>query len=142
MVEKEGSQLLRIGEVAAQLGIPSSTIRYYEKMGLIEPQRRVSGRRSIDERAIFTLQFIQVAQAAGFTIAEMQSLLESCAKGPNPGGMWNALAKEKKAAVRQQIKALERTDRILTELLNCRCATIKECVQIAVGDPRLEKRVR
>ena len=82
------------GFVAEELGIPASTIRYYEKVGLIEPQRRVSSRRSIDERAIFTLKFIQLAQAAGFSLAEARSLLDSYAKDPNPSGMWIVLAGE------------------------------------------------
>lgn len=131
---------MRIGEVAEQLGIPASTIRYYEKVGLIQPQRRVAGQRSIDERAIFALQFIQFAQAAGFTLAEMQVLLESYAKDPNPGGMWNALAKEKKATVRQQIENLRQMDRILTELLTCRCPTLEACVKTAIGKTNREKK--
>ncbi len=71
---------MKIGDVAERLGIPVSTIRYYEKVGLIEHQRRVSGRRDFDERALFALQFIQLAQAAGFTIVEMKSLLETTPK--------------------------------------------------------------
>ena len=131
---------MKIGDVAEQLGIPASTIRYYEKVGLIGPQRRVSGRRSIDERAIFTLKFIQLAQAAGFSLAEMQSLLDSYAKDPNPGGMWLALAKEKKAAVRARIESLAQMDRILSELLKCRCATLDECVKNSVCNPRLKRK--
>lgn len=133
---------MKIGEVAEQLGIPASTIRYYERVGLIEPQRRVSGRRSIDERAIFTLQFIQLAQAAGFTLAEMQTLLQSYTIDPNPGGMWLELATEKRAAVRQQIKVLKRMDHVLTELTKCKCSTLKECVEIALRDSNPNNRTR
>ena len=78
---------MKIGDVSERLGIPASTIRCYEKVGLIERQRRVSGQRYFDDRALFALRFIQLAKAAGFTIAEMKSLLESYAKDPSPAGL-------------------------------------------------------
>ncbi len=130
---------MQIGEVAERLGIPASTIRYYEKMGLIETQPRVSGRRSFDERAIFALRFVQLAQTAGFTVAEMKSLLESYAEDPSPGGMWTSLAEGKRATIRQQIKSLKQMDRTLTQLLKCECASLNDCVEIAVGKLRLKQ---
>ena len=61
---------MQIGDVARKLDMPASTIRYYEKVGLIERQQRVSGRRQFNDRALFALRFVQLAQAAGFTIGE------------------------------------------------------------------------
>ena len=52
---------MQIGEVAEQLDIPTSTIRFYEKVGLIRAQPRVSGARVFDERAAFALRFVQLA---------------------------------------------------------------------------------
>ena len=128
---------MKIGDVAERLGIPVSTIRYYEKVGLIEHQRRVSGRRDFDERALFALQFIQLAQAAGFTIVEMKSLLESYAKDPIRAGLWKPFVETKKMAIRQQIETLNQMDRVLTEFANCRCSTLAECVRLANSDRRL-----
>lgn len=130
---------MKIGDVAERLGIPASTIRYYEKVGLIEPQNRVSGRRQFNERAIFTLRFIQFAQVAGFTIAEMRSLLEYYAKDPSPAGMWNAIAAEKRATIRKQIRTLKQMDCILTVLIKCECPTLSECVELALSEPRLQQ---
>ena len=131
---------MKIGDVAERLGIPASTIRYYEKVGLIERQRRVSGRRYFDDRALFALRFIQLAQAAGFTIAEMKSLLESYAKDPSPAGLWKPFAETKQVSIRQQIETLQQMDRVLTELVNCRCSTLAECVRLADSDPDLNVR--
>ncbi len=128
---------MKIGDVAERLGMPASTIRYYEKVGLIERQRRVSGRRSFDERALFALRFIQLAQAAGFTIAEMKSLLETYARDPSPAGLWKPFAETKQETIRQQIETLQQTDRVLTELLNCRCSTLAECVRLADSNSHL-----
>ena len=133
---------MKIGDVAAELGIPASTIRYYEQVGLIEPQQRVSGRRAIDDKAVSTLRFIQLAQAAGFSIAEMRTLQEGYAADPNARRMWRTLAGQKQTAIRDQISALKQMDRLLTEMLKCECASPEGCVEIAVGDGRVPKRTR
>ena len=133
---------MKIGDVAAELGIPASTIRYYEKVGLIEPQQRVSGQRAIDDKAVSTLRFVQLAQAAGFSIAEMRTLQESYSADPNTGRMWRTLAGEKQTAIRDQISALRQMDRLLSEMLKCECASLEACVEIAVGDRRVAKRTR
>ena len=110
---------MRIGDVAAELGIPASTIRYYEKVGLIEPQQRVSGQRAIDDKAVSTLRFVQLAQAAGFSIAEMRTLQDGYSGDPHVGRMWRTLAGEKQTAVSDQISAFKQMDRLLSEMLKC-----------------------
>ncbi|MEM7016693.1 MAG: MerR family transcriptional regulator [Pseudomonadota bacterium] len=119
---------MKIGTVADQLNIPASTIRYYEKIGLLEPQMRVSGKRNFDQQALLTLQFVQLAQAAGFSIKEIKSLLEAYNADPSPAGMWHAVAEAKRASICEQISDLKRMDRILTELLKCECQSLSECV--------------
>ena len=91
---------MNIGHVAEQLGIPASTIRYYEKVGLIERQNRVSGRRNFDDRALVALRFVRIAQAAGFTIAEIKSLLDSYTRDPSPAGLWKPFAETKQKLVK------------------------------------------
>ena len=127
---------MKIGDVVERLGMPASTIRYYEKMGLIARQHRVSGRRQFDDRALLTLQFVRLAKAAGFSLTETKSLLESYAADPTPAGIWKPLAETKRAAIRRQINDLQRVDRVLTALLSCACASLSECVERAEADPR------
>ena len=123
---------MKIGDVSKRIGIPASTIRYYEKVGLVSPLRRVSGRRDIDDQTIFTLEFIRLAQSAGFTIEEIKQLLAAYRADPSPNGAWNTFAAEKRAALRKKIRELSQMDRILSELLTCRCATLTECVEIGL----------
>ena len=123
---------MRIGDVSRQLGIPASTIRYYESEGLIDRQARVSGRREFNAQAVFALRFVQLAQAAGFSIDEMKSLLKRYDQDPSPSGMWRSLTEAKRQSVRGQIKDLRRMNRILGKLLDCDCETLNECVQIAL----------
>ncbi len=124
---------MKIGEVSKQLGIPASTIRYYERAGLIAQQPRVSGRREFDENAVFTLRFVQLAQAAGFSICEMKLLLEHHSKDPTPSGMWRTLAESKRVTVQSRIAELESMDVILGKLLDCDCTTLEACVEVALA---------
>lgn len=122
---------MKIGDVAERLSMPASTIRYYERIGLIERQRRVSGRRVFDERALLVLQFVRLAQSAGFSIDETKALLRCHAENPGPSGVWKPFAEEKREAIRQQMAQLQQVDRILTELLTCECSTLAECLRNA-----------
>ena len=123
---------MKIGDVSKYLGIPASTIRYYESEGLIGQLSRVSGRREFDAQALFALRFVQLAQAAGFSIKEMKSLLESYEQDPRPSGMWRSLAESKRRSVREQIKDLRCMDQILGKLLDCDCETLNECIEVAL----------
>lgn len=120
---------MKIGDVVEKLSMPASTIRYYEKIGLIDKQRRVSGRREFDQRALFALEFVRLSQAAGFTIAETKSLLDAYADDPSPDGTWKSQALAKRSAIRMQMKELRQMDRILSEVLSCSCPTLTECVE-------------
>ena len=122
---------MKIGEVSEQLGLPASTIRYYEQVGLIERQARVAGRRQFTKKALFMLQFVQLAQAAGFSIAEIKSLLDNYAQDPSPAGLWSHFAEIKRTDIRQQIQQLQQMDRVLTKLINCECRSLEECVESA-----------
>ena len=130
---------MNIGDVSRRLGLPASTIRYYEKEGLIGFQSRVSGRRRFNDQALVELQFVQLAQAAGFTIAETKSLLESHGKDPSPTGLWMPFVEEKQACIKQQIEDLHQMDRILDKLTRCECSTIKQCVSAANANSRNKK---
>lgn len=122
---------MKIGEVARKLDMPASTIHYYEKVGLIEQQPRVSGRRRFDDRALSALRFVQLAQTAGFSIDETKSLLDNFAKNPTDSGIWNSFAEAKQVQVRRQIDSLQQMDRVLSELITCRCGSIEACVKLA-----------
>ncbi len=119
---------MKIGDVARQLKIPASTIRYYERMGLIRPQPRVSGRRRFDAESLQTLQFIKLAQTAQFSIQEIKSLLGGYKADPSSEGVWKPFAVSKRVALRQQIQELEQADQILAAMLKCECQSLSECV--------------
>ncbi len=71
------TKLMTIGQVARRISVAATTLRYYEREGLVDPTNRSrSGYRLYDESAVERLQFIRAAQAVGFTLADIQTLLE------------------------------------------------------------------
>jgi MerR family transcriptional regulator, repressor of the yfmOP operon len=71
-------RLLRIQEVAAELGLTPRTIRYYEELGLLQPAARSEGSyRLYDAEDVERLAFIKgLRDDAGFSLAEIGQLLE------------------------------------------------------------------
>lgn len=66
---------MNIGDVSSLSGLPAKTIRYYEDIGLIAPQRGENGYRSFCESDLHKLTFIGRARALGFTIEDCRKLL-------------------------------------------------------------------
>ena len=65
-----------IGDLAEAAGVATSTVRYYERRGLLSPLRRAKGDyRQYDEGSLIRLRFIRAAQDSGFTLADITELL-------------------------------------------------------------------
>ena len=71
-------RLLKIQEVAADLGLTTRSIRYYEEIGLLEPAGRSEGAyRLYDADDVERLRFIKgLRDDAGFSLAEIATMLE------------------------------------------------------------------
>jgi DNA-binding transcriptional MerR regulator len=73
---------MRIGEAARRSGLSTSTIRYYEDIGLIpRPPRTENGYRDYDSEVVDRLRFVRDAQESGLTLAEVASILELRSQG-------------------------------------------------------------
>ena len=71
-------RLLRINEIATEVGLTARSIRYYEEIGLLKPAARSEGAyRLYDEDDAERLRFIRgLRDDAGFSLAEIGRLLE------------------------------------------------------------------
>jgi MerR family mercuric resistance operon transcriptional regulator len=68
---------MTIGRLAKEAGVNVETIRYYQRRGLIdEPQKPAGGHRRYPPSALRCIAFIRRAQALGFSLAEVESLLK------------------------------------------------------------------
>lgn len=63
--------MLSIGEVAARTGLTQRTLRYYEELGLLAPQRTDGGRRAYDADALDRLYRIRLQRSLGTPVADV-----------------------------------------------------------------------
>lgn len=74
--------MLTIGQLAKQVGMPTSTLRYYEQEGLLTPNgRSEAGYRLYKPEQAQRLRFIQRAQRLGFSLADIGTLLRGWETG-------------------------------------------------------------
>ncbi|MDF3203000.1 MerR family transcriptional regulator [Pseudomonas sp. 1912-s] len=66
---------MNIGELAERSGLAASKIRFYEAQGLIQVERQGNGYRRYPTQTLQTLQLIQGAQRAGFSLQELKALM-------------------------------------------------------------------
>ena len=64
-----------IGELAERTGTSERLLRYYERVGLLEPERRANGYRSYDSAAEATVRQIRALLAAGLPTRAIRHLL-------------------------------------------------------------------
>ncbi len=66
---------MNIGQAAERAGLPVKTLRYYEEIGLIAPDRQPNGYRDYGEAEVHKLRFLQRARGLGFSIEDCRALL-------------------------------------------------------------------
>ncbi|HEX2909910.1 MAG TPA: MerR family transcriptional regulator [Chloroflexia bacterium] len=118
---------LTIGEIAEQAQLQTSTLRYYENIGLLPPAIRVSGQRRYNPAILKRLSFIRLAQQAGFTIEEIKILLEGFELVPPPVSQWRSFVEQKLIEVEAAISRSQQMKALLEEGLRCGCLDYDEC---------------
>lgn len=110
---------MTIGRLARNAGVNIETIRYYQRLGLLdEPVRPPGSVRRYGAAAVSRVKFIKRAQDLGFSLAEIRRLMRL--GDPQTCGQARALAAEKLALVDSRLADLRRLRGTLTELIG-RC---------------------
>jgi DNA-binding transcriptional MerR regulator len=112
------NQQYTIGQLARAAGVPTTTLRYYGRMGLVRPTTRAENQyRLYAGQTLQVIRFIRAAQAAGFTLDDVRTLLAL-----RSGDM--ALCKEvqplitkRLAEVSQRLKEMRHIQRLLQSFL-------------------------
>ena len=116
---------MNIGEVAERAGLPAKTVRYYEEIGLISPDRRANGYRSFGPQQLHKLSFLARARSLGFSIEDCRALL----------ALW-----EDKGRASAEVKriATGHLAEIETKIAELRAmeATLRDLVNHCAGDAR------
>lgn len=110
-------RVMRIGELADRTGTTTKTIRYYEDIGLLpEPDRDFNDYRDYSEDAVERLAFIRDAQATGFTLTEIASILDLRSQGETTCHHVIDLLERHMTALDQHIETLLQTREKLASL--------------------------
>ena len=118
---------MNIGSVSQRSGLPAKTIRYYEDIGLIQPDRRDNGYRDYSTEDVHRLRFLQRSRGLGFSVEECRQLLSLYGDRHRESAEVKAIAEAK----------LSEIDRKLAELTGLR-DMLKHLVANCHGDSRPE----
>lgn len=114
---------MRISDVAEQVGIPISTIRYYEKQAIIREPNRQGRNRSYSAKDVRAIQFVRDAQSLGLPLSEISALIHN---SWDKGELAKVAARHRET-VRAQIQSLQRVDNVLSALESCTCTSFADC---------------
>ena len=107
---------MTIGQLAKAVGVPDSTIRFYERQGLLRPAGRTTGNyRYYDPEAGDRLTFIRAAQAAGFELTDIKSMLAFQDGRVAPCGEVLGLVNARLEGVRGQLRKLRHVEHVLVQ---------------------------
>jgi DNA-binding transcriptional MerR regulator len=99
-----------IGEVANQLNIPASTLRYYDREGLLSNIKRSNGGiRVFTDQEIGTLKVIECLKSSGMQIKDIKQFLDWCLEGDNTLQKRRDMFYERRAIVKKQMEELQKT---------------------------------
>jgi MerR family transcriptional regulator, redox-sensitive transcriptional activator SoxR len=124
---------MTIGELAERAGLATSTIRYYEDVGLLPRPARASGRRVFGEETLDRLLVIAFAKEAGFTLREIKQLFNGFASDTPAGQRWQKLATAKLAEIETMLARMETMKKLLREALRCGCVELEACGKLFRG---------
>ena len=99
-----------IGEVSRMFGIPVSTLRYYDKEGLLPALKRESGVRKFSESDLRTLRLVECLKMSGLEIEQIRVFIEWCEEGSSTYGKRRDFFEERQRVVQEQ---LERMSQVL-----------------------------
>lgn len=108
---------MNIGEVAERSGIPPKTIRYYEDIGLVRPQRSGNGYRAFRETDLHKLAFLGRARALGFSIEDCRNLLSLYEDETRESAQVKTIAEEHLSAIDDKIAQLQEMRETLSHLV-------------------------
>jgi DNA-binding transcriptional MerR regulator len=107
--------MLTIGDVARRAGVATSTVRFYERRGLLTADARQSGQRRYRQETLRRLVFIGMLQDAGLSLEDITGVLDAASVTA-----WKAIARQRLASLDAEIARLQRARGYLDGALLCR----------------------
>lgn len=97
-----------IGEISEKLHLPTSTLRYYDKEGLLpDIERSKTGARRFRDKDVTRLQIIHCLKSAGLSIREIRHYIALVNEGDTSIRARHAIFRERRARLAQQMQELQ-----------------------------------
>ncbi len=123
---------MNVREAAERSGLPSKTIRYYDDIGLVVPDRRNDGYRDYDNQSVQKLAFLKRARQLGFSIDDCRQLLSLYEDKDRASADVKALAETHLAEIDKRLAELEHLRGTLKHLIHaCRGDDRPDCPILA-----------
>ena len=131
---------MNIGEASTHSGLPAKTIRYYEDIGLIKPQRNANGYRAFRQQDVLKLAFLSQARALGFSIEDCRNLLALYEDQSRSSADVKAIAREHLGQIETKIADLRDMQETLSHLIDaCAGDHRPDCpILNSLGKPRIK----
>lgn len=110
---------MNISDAARLSDLPAKTIRYYEEIGLVSPDRGGNGYRDYGENDVHRLRFLQRSRGLGFSIEECRMLLSLYDDKHRASADVKSLAQQKIAEIEEKIAQLNGLKTTLGNLVQC-----------------------
>ena len=111
---------MNIGTVSEKSGLTPKTIRYYEDIGLISPDRRDNGYRDYSTEDVHRLRFLQRSRGLGFSVEECRQLLSLYGDTHRESAEVKAIAEAKLTEIDRKLAELQGLRDMLSHLVaNC-----------------------
>ena len=126
-------KLLDIGELTARTGIPASTLRYYDEIGLISSVARHGLRRQFPPETLLQLKLISMGKSAGFSLDEISGMFAPDGQPDLPRPELHERADQLDRQIRE-LTALRDTLRHVADCparTHMECPTFKRLVELA-----------
>src|SRR5215472_7556297 len=107
---------LTISQVARQIRLRPSAIRYYEQIGILPPTHRLSGQRRYDPTVLYRLAIIQRARQLGFILTEIRQLFFGFWDSTRASERWRTLSQRKLAELDHFMEGIKAVRALLKKL--------------------------
>ena len=113
-----------IGQLASAGGVPTTTVRYYERAGLLKPEARTgSNYRSYTSASLERLRFIRTAQSAGLSLDDVANLIRLTDERETPCAEVQTILRQRLAEIDQRLQDLGSVKSAVKSALHaCRCS--------------------
>ena len=119
---------LSIGDLAVRTGLSVSAIRFYERKGLVTPDRNDGNQRRYEGSDIRRLSFILIAQQIGLTIDQIKDVMASLPEGRTPTKAdWSKISRRFRKTLDARIAMMQRMRDNLDGCIGCGCLSLKVC---------------